>query len=167
MQKSIRRRKQTRRRERGWVSDRLWTQVRAGMPIACVDVIIAESRGAVLLGWRTIHPYVNVWALPGGRVRMGEDLTTAARRILSTHNIRANDFYLVGVFPVRFPSRFDLSICVAAKNYSGTPVPDGTEFTKVRWFSTLPNGIGKNYRKMIEKWRRIRHMPQVTRLNQI
>lgn len=156
-----------RRREKGWVSNRLWNQVKASVPIACVDVIIPDFNGAVLLGWRTIHPYVDVWALPGGRVRMGEDLTTAARRILSAHNILANDFYLVGVFPIKFPSRFDVSICVAARNHSGTAVPDGNEFTKVRWFITLPNGIGKNYRKMIEKWRRMRRKPQLIKFNQI
>lgn len=90
-----------------------------------------------------------------------------ARLILSGHNILDNVFYLVGVFPIRFPSRFDVSICVAARNYSGTAVPDGTEFTKVRWFNNLPKGIGKNYRKMIEKWRRMRRMPQIVKFNQI
>ena len=156
-----------RRRERGWVPDRLWSQVKASVPIACVDVIIPDPHDAVLLGWRAIHPYVNVWALPGGRVRVGEDVATAARRILSAHNILANDFYLVGVFPIRFPSRFDVSICVAARSYSGTAVPDGTEFTNVRWFSTLPTGIGRNYRKMMEKWRRMKRLPQTIKFNQI
>jgi len=141
--------------------------VKAKFPIPCVDVIISNRRGEVMLGWRVIHPYVNVWALPGGRIRFGEDLTVAAHRILAGHRIKARCFYLVGVFPIRFPSRFDLSICLATKHYSGQPVPDGAEFTRVGWFKTPPRGTGSNYRMMIKKWKRMSRMPSVIAFNRL
>ena len=153
--------------EGGWLSDRLWGQVKASLPIACVDVIVSNTDGAVLLGWRVIRPYVNVWALPGGRLRIGEDLRKAAQRVLFCHKIFARDFYLVGVFPVRFPSRFDVSMCVAASGYSGKPIPDGMEFTAVRWFKTPPTRTGKNYREMIKKWHEIRRLPELIKFNQL
>jgi ADP-ribose pyrophosphatase YjhB (NUDIX family) len=154
-------------KKRGWLPDPLWQQVKASVPIACVDVIVANPHGAVLLGWRVIRPYVNVWALLGGRIRMGEDLEKAARRILSTHGLSANNFNLVGVFPIRFPSRFDVSICLAATGFSGNPAPDGTEIKKIGWFRNLPKATGKNYAKMIRKWRNLRRSPQALQFSQI
>jgi len=38
-------------------------------------------------------------------------------------------------------------------------MPDGTEFKKVRWFNALPKRTGKNYRRMIEKWRQTKRLP--------
>ncbi len=154
-------------KERGWVPSRLWKQVKGTVPIPCVDIIVSNDAGAVLLGWRVIHPYVNVWALPGGRIRTGEDLQKASQRILASHKITARELYLVGVFPIRFPSRFDISICVAAGRHYGTPTPDGTEFTRLLWFTTLPRKTGKNYREMVEKWRQMKQTPQLARFNKI
>lgn len=148
-----------------WLSERLWSQVKASVPIACVDVIVSDSRGAILLGWRVIHPYVNVWALPGGRINLREDICTAARRNLTAQGIHAKDFFLVGVFPISFPSRFDISICIAARHFSGSAKPDGTEFKRIGWFKNLPPQTGQNYRKMIARWRKLRRMPQLVELN--
>src|SRR5208337_1003478 len=148
-----------------WLSERLWSQVKASVPIACVDAIVSDSRGAILLGWRVIHPYVNVWALPGGRIHLREDISTAARRNLTAQGIHAEDFFLVGVFPISFPSRFDISICIAARHFSGKVKPDGTEFKRIGWFKSLPRETGQNYRKMIVRWRKMRRMPQLVEFN--
>jgi ADP-ribose pyrophosphatase YjhB (NUDIX family) len=155
------------RKASGWVSEPLWRQIKASVPIPCVDIIVSNNQGAVLLGWRVIHPYVNVWATPGGRIHLGEGLAEAARRILSSHGLGANGFYLVGVFPIRFPSRFDISVCLAATSFSGSPIPGGTEFTKVGWFKKLPRRTGKNYVEMIERGRRMRKSAYVMKLNRI
>ena len=151
----------------GWVSEPLWRQVKSNIPVACVDIIVSNPTGAVLLGWRVIRPYVNVWALPGGRIRIGEDLAKTVRRNLSSHGLTAKGLYLVGVFPIRFPSRFDISICVAAKGFSGTAVADGAEFTKIGWFKSVPKGTGKNYVEMIKKWRKLRKSAEGVKLNQV
>lgn len=152
---------------KGWVPEKLWDQIKASSPIPCVDVIISDRRGAVMLGWRVIRPYINVWALPGGRIRLREDLRRAVRRILAAHNVKAEGLYLVGVFPISFPSRQDISICVAAKCWYGHEVPDGTEFKKVRWFRNLPPQTGGNYRKMIKIWRAMRAMPELVAFNRL
>ena len=155
------------RKVNGWVPEPLWRQVKATIPIACVDIILSNPTGAVLLGWRVIRPYVNVWALPGGRIRVGEDLGKAVRRILSPHGLTTKSLYLVGVFPIQFPSRFDISICVVTRGFSGTAVPDGTEFTKIGWFRNVPKRTGKNYVEMINKWRNLRRSPQAVKLNEL
>jgi len=148
-----------------WLSEGLWSQVKASVPIACVDVIVSDSRGAILLGWRRILPYVNVWALPGGRIHLREKICAAARRNLRAQGINAEDFFLVGVFPISFPCRFDISICIAARHLSGNAKPDGTEFKKIGWFKSLPHETGQNYRKMIARWRKMRRMSQLVEFN--
>jgi len=152
---------------KGWVAEPVWELVKASVPIACVDVIVSNHQDAVLLGWRVIHPYADVWATPGGRMRLGESPVQTAQRVLSYHGIRANGFYLVGVFPIGFRSRFDVSICLAPTGISGSPTPDGAELTKIRWFRKLPKRTGKNYVRMVEKWRKIRASPEAVRLNRL
>lgn len=157
-----------RRKKSGeWMPDRLWNQVKRYMPIPCVDVILEDSRGEVLLGWRRIPPYRNVWALPGGRVGKGERLQAAAKRILAEYGLAARDLFLVGVFPIRFPSRSDLTVCLAARYPIGEARPDGWEFSNFRWTRWLPRGIGANYRRMIVQWNKMKRNPQVLQFSRL
>jgi len=137
------------------------------MPIPCVDVIVEDSRGRTLVGWRQIPPYRNVWALPGGRVGKGERLQAATKRILAEYGLAAHGLFLVGVFPIRFPSRSDLTVCVAARHFMGDARPDGREFSGFRWTRWMPKGIGANYRRMIVQWNRMKRNPQVLRFNRL
>ena len=50
------------------MQEKEWKMILRLMPIPCVDVIV-EKDGKVPLGFRTIRPYRNVWALLGGRIR--------------------------------------------------------------------------------------------------
>jgi len=141
---------------KGWMSDKVWRQVKRSMSIPCVDVIVESAKGEILLGWRKIPPYQNVWAPPGGRVLRGETLREAARRVLDEYGLAAGTLYLVGVFPVKFPTRADLAICLASVQPRGVPHPDGVEFSSFKWTKRLPSKIGANYRRMILKWRHLR-----------
>jgi ADP-ribose pyrophosphatase YjhB (NUDIX family) len=71
------------------------------MPIPCVDVIV-ERDAEILLGFRAIVPYKNVWALPGGRILKDEHPEGAVTRNLKEICISADIRGLVGVFTVRF-----------------------------------------------------------------
>ncbi|MGD0690051.1 MAG: NUDIX domain-containing protein [Candidatus Bathyarchaeia archaeon] len=150
-----------------WMPDGLWNQVKRYIPIPCVDVIVEDSKGRVLLGWRQIPPYRNVWALPGGRIGKGERLQTAARRILAEYGLSARDLFLVGVFPIRFPLRSDLPVCIAAKHLKGQARADGSEFSNFRWTRQLPRALGANYRRMIARWNKMKRDPQVLQFNRL
>ena len=152
-----------RKRPGEWMPDRLWNQVKRYMPIPCVDVIFEDSKGRILLGWRKIAPYRNVWALPGGRIYKGEPLQAAAKRILAEYGLAARELFLVGVFPIRFPSRSDLPVCVAARRPEGSAKADGREFSRFRWTKRLPRGLGTNYRRMIAQWNKTKRNPTVLR----
>jgi hypothetical protein len=137
------------------------------MPIPCVDVILENPQREILLGWRLITPYRNVWALPGGRIRHREDLIDASKRILGGYHLSARALCLVGVFPVNFQTRSDISICLASKDYSGKPYHDGFEFSRFKWSQELPARLGANYRRMILKWRRMSRHPELIEFGRI
>jgi len=143
-------------KRRGWMPLRTWNLVKRNMTIPCVDIILENRRGEVLVGWRRIQPYRNVWALPGGRLFKGENLQSAATRILAEYGLSASSFHLVGVFPVNFPTRSDLAVCLASRSFEGVARPDGFEFSSFQWTKRLPEGMGANYRKMIKQWRRVK-----------
>ena len=146
-----------------WMPERVWRQVKRSIPIACVDVLLENSNGEILLGWRKISPYSNVWATPGGRVARGESLRNATRRILREYGLSAGNLFLVGVFPVKFPTRADVTICVASNKPDGLAVADGYEFSSFKWTKKVPSNTGANYAKMILKWRLLKRNVQALR----
>lgn len=64
-----------------WLSDEDYHFIYTRAVRLCVDLIIRNDAGAVLLTQRTIPPKVGSWNLPGGGVRFNETLQTAANRI--------------------------------------------------------------------------------------
>jgi ADP-ribose pyrophosphatase YjhB (NUDIX family) len=139
----------------GRVSEEDWRLVVRSMPIPCVDVIV-EKWSKILMGFRAIDPYRNVWALPGGRILKHEYPEDAAQRILREIGIRAEIAGLVGVFPVRFQrhplKRYDVTLCYRGHWVAGEPKSD-SELTRFSWVSPkrLPERTGGNYKKMIRK----------------
>jgi len=53
----------------------------AAMPLISIDLLVVGPDGATLLGWRNNPPARNSWFVPGGRIRKGETLATALRRL--------------------------------------------------------------------------------------
>jgi ADP-ribose pyrophosphatase YjhB (NUDIX family) len=137
------------------LSEERWNEMVRSMPIPCVDVIV-EKDAKVLLGFRVIVPYKNVWALPGGRIFKNENPEDAVRRNLNEVGISADIKKLVGVFSVRFPNhpqkRHDIALCYKSEWRSGKPEPT-PELTRFKWVSPgqLSSSVGTNYRRMILK----------------
>jgi ADP-ribose pyrophosphatase YjhB (NUDIX family) len=125
------------------------------MPIPCVDVIV-QKESKVLLGFRAIDPYRNVWALPGGRILKHEYPEDAVRRTLHELGVNSRIRNFVGVFPVMFPrhalKRYDITLCYRTDWVEGEP-KRSTELLRFKWFSPrkLPKNTGANYRRMIRK----------------
>ena len=99
------------------IPDSLWKRILASMPIPCVDIIIHTGFNdgvRVLLGYRKIYPYNDCLALPGGRIIKGESLRDTADRQMTEIGLRpSSDYDLVGVYPVNFSRRSDVSICLS------------------------------------------------------
>jgi 8-oxo-dGTP diphosphatase len=141
-------------REEGFLPEREWKAILRSIPIPCVDIII-EKDAKVLLGFRRIRPYRNVWALPGGRIRKHEYPHDAVERNLREIGVSAKPERFVGVFPVKFPrdpeKRYDITLCYRCRWRSGKPTST-SELVRLRWFSSrrLPQRTGANYRRMIQ-----------------
>lgn len=137
-----------------FLPEKNWKAILRSMPIPCVDVIV-EKDTKVLLGFRTIRPYRNVWALPGGRIHKHEYPQDTAERNLHEIGISAEPDGFVGVFPVKFPrdleKRYDITLCYRYRWRSGEPTAT-SELIRLDWFSPgrLPERTGANYRRMIQ-----------------
>lgn len=68
-----------RRKARGRLSSRDFAFIFQRVPRLCVDVVIRDRRGVVLIK-RDITPDRGKWHLPGGTVRFGEHLASAVKR---------------------------------------------------------------------------------------
>ncbi|MBF0386267.1 MAG: NUDIX hydrolase [Candidatus Omnitrophica bacterium] len=64
------------------IPDRLYRQILRVMPIACVDLLVFDQVGQILLVRRNNEPVKGQWWFPGGRVWFGEMREAAARRKL-------------------------------------------------------------------------------------
>ncbi|WP_409258754.1 GDP-mannose mannosyl hydrolase [Paraburkholderia bannensis] len=62
-------------------SDR-FLQTIESTPLVAIDLIVANAEGEFLLGYRLNRPAQNSWFVPGGRIRKGETLDHAFRRIV-------------------------------------------------------------------------------------
>ena len=138
------------------IEKQCWIEVTRKMPIPCVDTIVWRDQ-QFLAGWRTIPPYKHVWALLGGRMARGESFAQTAIRHCRQSGLGIHTPRLVGVYSIIFPSRHDISMCMAAEWKSGTPAPTN-ELSRYRWFETRKlhqiRSIGANYGKMLRDWQR-------------
>jgi ADP-ribose pyrophosphatase YjhB (NUDIX family) len=149
--------------DRELLPKRLWTSILESIPIACVDIIVhkkIKGETRVLLGYRKIYPYENRWAIPGGRIIKNESLRDSANRQLSEIGLRPADKYeLVGVYPVNFKRRSDISICLSTHMPSQHEPRPTRELARYIWrpLRDLPSTLGSNYKRMLRDFRTRRY----------
>lgn len=79
----------------------LYQQIVKTMPIACVDLIVVDNVGRVLMGKRTNEPAIGKWWFPGGRVYYLETrLAASARKLREECGLEATHLFELGVFDV-------------------------------------------------------------------
>lgn len=88
----------------------------------------------------------------------GEDLRRSALRISKEYDIRLDPdkLFLVGVFPVSFRGRSDVSIAIGSVGAGGNPLIDGREFKRMKWSESPPADLAGNYELMVAKWHALR-----------
>lgn len=59
----------------------LFRIVVANAPLVSIDLVVENAKGEILLGLRKNRPAKDSWFVPGGRVRKGESLDGAFRRL--------------------------------------------------------------------------------------
>lgn len=61
---------------------KVFAQVVKHAPLVSIDLILQDSQGRIFLGCRRNQPAKGKWFVPGGRIREGEQLDQALRRIV-------------------------------------------------------------------------------------
>ena len=115
---------------------------RPSLTVDCVVFGFDAAREAdlkVLLIQRAIEPFRNWWALPGGFVRAGESLESAARRELKEET-GLTDLYLEQLYsfgePDRDPRGWTISVAYyALVALAGRPLTATADASSVAWFS--------------------------------
>lgn len=100
-------------------------------PSVTVDVLfftVKEGKLQVLLIKRAAWPFEEYWALPGGFVRMDEDLETAAKREIF-EECGVKDLYLEQLFTFGDPKRDPRTRVITVAYYALAP---GTEIKKIQ-----------------------------------
>lgn len=83
------------------IPDDLYERIWRMMPIPCVDLLVQDDRGHVLLVKRKQEPAINQWWFPGGRVHHGETRIAAAhRKLLEECRVHSSSLVEVGTFDV-------------------------------------------------------------------
>lgn len=128
---------------------RRWRQT----PIAGVSVVIANLGGDVLLLKHSYGP--DVWGLPGGGLKSGEDPAEAARREvheeLGITLARIEMFAVIEEVISGAPHTAHLFTAICDQR----PKPDGREIVEARFFPphSLPEPLGRITRARIDAWK--------------
>lgn len=87
------------------VSEELYSQILRVMPIPCVDLLVVDDVGSVLLLLRRNAPAAGQWWFPGGRVKFGEQRRDAAIRKLEEEcGLPSTQFQELGTFDILLES---------------------------------------------------------------
>lgn len=67
-----------------YLSDEEYDFIYSRVPRICIDLLIKNSKGEVLLTKRDIEPYKDYWHFPGGRIKFRETVKQSIQRIIKS-----------------------------------------------------------------------------------
>jgi 8-oxo-dGTP diphosphatase len=128
-------------------------------PIVAVDILAFDGRNSnrsILLIKRGHAPYEGMWAIPGGRLMVGEDLDAAAVREFGEETgikVTADDLHQLGAYgtPGRDPRGDNVSVAyICNLGYKVLPHA-GDDAAEARWFpvNSLPQ-LAFDHAKVID-----------------
>ena len=86
-----------------------YIEVVKNTPLVSIDLIIEDTEGNILLGYRLNNPAKHTWFVPGGVIRKNEPFVEAFQRISEAElgfKIQLNDAVFVGVYEHLYPTNF-------------------------------------------------------------
>ncbi|MFM7085211.1 MAG: NUDIX domain-containing protein [Hyphomicrobium sp.] len=121
-------------------------------PLLAVDCVVVDKKRNVLLIRRKNSPFKGSYALPGGFVRIGEDVEKACLRELKEETrINAKDLRLVGIYsdPHRDPRGHVCSVSFLCLKYKNSPRA-GSDAVDVLWTDRWDKlNLGFDHKKII------------------
>ena len=135
-----------------FIPEDLYKKIFTYIPRFCVDVVIKDERGIVLVK-RNIKPFKGYWHLPGGLIRRGERIKEAAKRKAFEEtglNVKVKKF--IGIYddPKRDPRGSVVSLVFLSYPIGGKLKVNKKENSDAKFFKKLPENIGFDARKIIK-----------------
>ena len=108
-------------------------------PRVCVDILLVDTNGRVLLLKRSNQPAIGKWWFPGGRVHIGETRLQAAHRKLKEEcALPVGELTELGSFDLFFEieqtTYHDVTILFRMQVTSGTKIVTDAEASSFGWF---------------------------------
>lgn len=130
-----------------------YKQIIEHVPIICVDVIVKDKKGNVLLVKRANKPLQGEWWVIGGRVKKGEQLKDAAKRkVFEEVGLKIQKLEPLGYYEEFYTeSPFDVPIHTMSFVFSSLArmgkIRLDNQSSEYAWFRSLPNRFTKNFTK--------------------
>jgi colanic acid biosynthesis protein WcaH len=138
------------------IEKKLYHKILQNMPIACVDVVIRDEKG-ILLVKRRDPPAKGQWWIPGGRVLKGEKLADAAhRKALQEVGLNCRVRNIIHTAETIFPDGpkgipvHSINTVFLLDNPVGVINLDST-CSECMWVKAVPQGLHKYVRDCLRK----------------
>ena len=121
----------------GRIPDDLYQQILQVMPRPCVDLVV-KCNGEILMLKRRIDPMKGYWALPGGMVNKGENMSEAAIRKADEElgvKVLESELKLVGIVNHYHFARQDIAITFAVSVSEKPDIKIDYQHREYRWLS--------------------------------
>ena len=89
--------------DNGFIRNELYATILESLAVPCVDLVVKNKKGEILLVKRKNEPAQDKWWVPGGRVLHGEQRINAAKRkLMEECGLKAGSFKELGTFEFVF-----------------------------------------------------------------
>ncbi|MBY0310300.1 NUDIX domain-containing protein [Patescibacteria group bacterium] len=140
-----------------WISDEEYTFIFNTVPRICVDMVIQEAHGKMLLTKRSIPPYEHFWHMPGGGIRFKETIAEAASRIaIKELGVDVRIVRTIGACEIMDDDlsptdpRHSISIVLEVEIVSGEPTTTD-ESSAVEFFDTPPEMMHPSHQAFLTR----------------
>jgi 8-oxo-dGTP diphosphatase len=133
-----------------------WDWLQKNVPILCVDGVLVDEDGKILLSLRDVEPEKGKWHLPGGVVDRFERLEEAIKRVFKNETgLEVDVIRMIGVYdnPKRDPRGHFVTVAYLLKKKSGNIIKN-YQASKLEYFLDLPDIMGFDSRQIIEDVRK-------------
>jgi colanic acid biosynthesis protein WcaH len=130
------------------IPDHLYREIISVLPIACVDVVIRNAAGKVLLARRKNEPLKDQWWVVGGRIQSGESARQACiRKTFEEAGLEIDELQFLGFYEDVFDKNsFDvakpyhtLSLVFEARVTAAQTIHLDSQHSEWAWFDALPD----------------------------
>jgi colanic acid biosynthesis protein WcaH len=129
------------------IPDHLYREIISVIPIVCVDIVIRNEAGKVLLALRKNEPLKGQWWVVGGRIRSGELARQASiRKVFEETGLKISELQFLGFYEDVFDKNaFDVgnpyhtvSLVFETSVTTNQAIHLDTQHLEWAWFDALP-----------------------------